>query len=130
MFREIIKEIELENGVERTMFDAVAKIYDDYLPKSLSMNQYELSENFGFEAEQWKKFFKIKEVERAIEVETAGLAEIAARKALERLRSGNAASADIQAAKELLANSKLIKQKTKQPQQVIITRIPEKRERP
>lgn len=127
MFTDIISNIEGLNGMERTMLSSMADIFENNLPDVLYMTHYELEEEFGFTAIQWKRFLKLKEIDRAIEVEVAGIAEIAARQALARLQSGKAASADIQAAKQLLENSKLLKQKVDQPTRVVITRIPAKK---
>lgn len=114
------------NGIEKTTMVSMANTFDNHLPSSLSMNHYELAENLGYAHQKWKQFLKIKEVERLIESEIASIAEIGARKALENLRSGNASSADISAAREVLASSKLLKQKHNQKPLVIISRIPKK----
>ena len=126
MFTDIVSNLDTLSGIEKTLMMSMAETYERHLPHVLYLNHYELAEHLGFTANQWKDFLKTREIDRAIEVEVANLAEIAARQALQRLQSGEAKSADIQAAKELLANSKLLKQKTEQPTRVVITRIPPK----
>src|SRR5699024_6935328 len=107
MFLEIIEQLEI-NQLQRTVYANMAKVYENHLPDSLYLNHYELAEHFGHSHESWNKFLKIKEVDRLIESEIAQIAEIGARQALQRLQSGNAQSSDIQAAKEILSNSKLL----------------------
>lgn len=125
MFIDIVSEMKGDR-LSKTILYGLAKIYGEQLPESLYMNHYQLSEDFGYTPAQWNNFLKLKEVEQVVEAEIAQIAEIGARKALERLQSGSANSADIQAARELLANSKLLRQKNNQRPQLVITRIPKK----
>lgn len=125
MFLEIVRELET-GRVRKTVLHQMASIFESNLPDSLYLNHYQLSTTFGFTHTQWNDFLKIREVNQIVESEIAQIAEIGARYALERLQSGEVSSQDIQAAKELLANSKLLKQKTNQRPQVIITRVPAK----
>lgn len=125
MFVDIVRELDI-NNIDKTLMHHMAKIYEENLPDSLYLNHYQLEEQYGHPPDKWKKFLKIKEVDRLVESEMVQIAEIAARQALARLQSGKAASADIQAAKELLSTSRLLKQKTNQRPQMIITRIPGK----
>lgn len=125
MFIEIVNNIEGDK-MSKTFLYRMAKIYGEYLPDSLYLNHYQLSEEFGFTPMQWNEFLKIKEIDQVIESEIAQIAEIGARHALANLMRGQASSADIQAARELLANSKLLQQKTNQRPQVVLTRIPYK----
>lgn len=125
MFVEIVRQKDMD-GRTKTILETIAKIYEQHLPDSLSMNHYELAEQFGFTSKQWNLFLKDRDINHMIESEMANIAEIGARKALENLQSGKVASADIQAAKEILANSRILKQKTNQRPQVVLTRIPDK----
>ena len=128
MFTDIVSNIELDTAYDRLIIGQMAETYDAHLPESLSFSHYELAENYGFTPMYWKKFLKIKEVNRAIEGEVATIGEAAARKAMERLRSGKAQSSDVSAAKELFANSKILKEKMNNSQKIVITRIPPKKE--
>lgn len=125
VFTDVIDGLDMHQ-TQKTLMYTMAEHYEINLPDSLYLNHYELSEEYGFTPSLWSQFLKIKEIDRLIEAEIAQIAEIGARDALKRLSSGTALSADIQAAKELLANSKLLKQKVNQRQQIIITRIPHK----
>lgn len=125
MFIEIVNKMEGDR-ISKTLMYQMAKDFGDNLPDSLYLNHYQLAEEFGFTPAQWNSFLKIREVDQVIESEIAQIAEIGARYALAQLQSGRAQSADIQAARELLANSKLLQQKTNQRPQVILTRIPKK----
>lgn len=127
MFIDIVRDIEM-SGMEKTIMMSMAEAYEDNMPDVMYLNQYELTESFGFTIGQWKKFLKIKEVNRAIEMEMASVMEVSARQALKQMQSGKSTSADITAAKALLENSKLLKQKLDQPTIVVVTRIPAKRE--
>lgn len=124
---DIVRELPVDNRIQRMLLNNMAKIYEENLPDSLYLNQYQLAENFGYTHQDWNKFLKLKEVDRLIESEIAQIAEIGARHALANLLKGQTNSADIQAAKELLSNSKLLQQKHNQRPQVVITRIPPKR---
>lgn len=126
MFIEVAENIDTGNRIKKMLLVRQATVYAENLPESLYMNHYQLSDDFGFTPKEWIDFLKIKEIDRLIEAEIAQIAEIAARRALSNLESGEANSADIQAAKELLANSKLLKQKHNQRPQVILTRIKDK----
>lgn len=126
MFRELIAENDTLTRIERTIMNELAGIYEDNLPDTLYMNQYHLSHEFGFTHNEWKNFLRNEEVDRLIEAEIAQIAEIGARSALAALQSGHAQAADISAARELIANSRLLQQKHNQRPQVIITRIPAK----
>lgn len=125
MFVEIVSKMEIDR-VRKMLMHQMAQIFENNLPDSLYLNHYELSEEYGFTPSEWNNFLKMKEVDRLVESEIAQIAEIGARHALSNLMKGQANSADIQAAKELLANSRILKQKTNQRPQVVITRIPEK----
>lgn len=125
MFMETVNKMEL-NKVAKTIMYQMAKVFEEHLPETLYMTQYELEDLFGFTHRQWQDFLKVREIDRLVENEIAAIAEIGARRALQRLQSGEASSQDIQAARELLANSKLLKQKTNQHPQIVVTRIPEK----
>lgn len=122
MFTKIIETLDMP-FMRKTLMTHMAQLYEGNLPGSLYLNHYQLAKEFGFTHENWGEFLKIREIDRLIESEIAQIAEIGAREALKRLQSGNAASVDIQAAKELIANSKLIKQRLNQRQQIIITRM-------
>lgn len=125
MFTEIVTKLEM-NRIERTLMYEMATIYEENLPESLYLNQYELANEFGFTHMDWNKFLKVKDIDRLIEAEIAQISEIGARYALGRLQASNASSADIQAARELINNSRLLQQKHNQRAQIIITRIPAK----
>lgn len=125
MFVDIIQGMDL-NGPKKTLLVSMATAYENNLPETLSMNHYELAKELGYSHPEWKEFLKMKEVERLIESEIANIAEIGARRALENLQSGKASSSDIQAAKEVLANSRLLRQKHNQKPLIVITRIPKK----
>src|SRR5690625_5230092 len=125
MFTEIVSQMEM-NNISKMLLHRMAKLYEEHLPDTLYLNHYELSENFGYSPREWNEFLKIREIDQLIEAEIAQITEIGARYALANLQQGQANSADIQAARELLANSKLLQQKHNQRQQVIITRIPAK----
>lgn len=128
MFIEIVRNMESETVSNKLILEGMAKAFEDNLPNTLYLDHYKLADEYGFSAAEWDRFLRIPEVDRMVEREMAQIAEIAARDALKRLSSGKAASADIQAAKELLSNSKLLKQKTNQRPNYIVTRIPEKEE--
>lgn len=125
MFTETVSRLDMPQ-IRKTILHQMAEHYEVHLPDSLYLSHYALSEMFGFTPKEWSDFLKIKEINMLIESEIAQIAEIGARKALQRLQSGTAASADISAARELLANSRLLKQKTNQKQQFILTRVPPK----
>lgn len=125
MFTDVIAE--LEGDQKQKMFlHRMAKLYEEHLPETLYMNHYQLAETFGFTPREWDEFLKIDEIDRLIELEIVQIAEVGARRALERLQSGHANSADVSAARELLATTRLLKMKNNQRPQVIITRIPPK----
>lgn len=125
MFIEAITKMEGDK-LSKTFLYQMAKTFGDHLPDTLYMNHYQLAEEFSFTPIQWNDFLKIKEIDQIIESEIAQIAEIGARHALAQLQTGKANSADIQAARELLANSKLLQQKTNQRPQIVLTRIPKK----
>lgn len=125
MFTDIVEQMDMPQ-VRKLIFHEMAELYEQGLPDTLYMTHYKLEEEFGFRHEEWSQFLKIREINRLIEAEIAQIAEIGARTALQRLQSGQAQSADIQAARELLANSKLLKQKVTQREQFVITRVPPK----
>lgn len=122
MFTDVISNSDLTQA-EKIKYHKLAHIYEDNLPDSLYLNHYELSLNFGHSPSLWNQFLKLREIDRLVQSEIAQIAEIGARRALAKLQSGNFASQDVQAAKELLANSKLIQQNTKQYEKVVLTRI-------
>lgn len=124
--KEIINQVEELSATQRVLFSSMADKFYALLPESLYMNQYQLQEEVGSTHEQWNNFLKIREVDRYIQKEIAGMAEIAARKAISQLQSGGASSSDIQAAKQLLETSKLLKQKTGGVQQIVIMHLPPK----
>lgn len=126
MFAETVSKMELDRVLKMVMH-RMAKIFEEHLPETLYMTHYELQDLFGFTHREWQNFLKLREIDMLVENEIATIAEIGARSALEKLQSGSASSADIQAARELLANSRLLKQKTNQHPQVVVTRIPQKR---
>lgn len=123
MFTEIVQSMELDR-LSKTLMTRMAKLYEQHLPDTLYLNHYQLSEEFGFTPQEWNDFLRQPEIDMLIEAEIAQITEIGARHALAALQSGHANSADIQAARELLANSKLLQQKHNQRQQVVIMRIP------
>lgn len=123
MFVEVIQTMDLSRE-EKIMFHRMAKVYSETLPDSLYLNHYQLAETYGYTAQDWNRFLKMREIDHLIQAEIAQIAEIGARQALQRLQTGNATSPDIQAARELISNSKLIKQKVNQRQHFVITRIP------
>ena len=125
MLIEIVTDIKTDQ-ITKTVLHQMASIYQDNLPDSLYLNQYQLAEQFGFTARQWNEFLKVPEVDLFIEQEVAQIAEIGARKALAKLISGDSDSSDIQAAREILSKSKLIQQRSNQKERVIILRIPNK----
>lgn len=114
--------------IQNLIKNKLNQVFYDNLPHSLYLNAYELSKQFGGTADDWKSFMKDPEVSRFIESEIASLAEVAARRALQSLANGSANSADIQAAKELLANSKLLKSKMSQKQNIVLTYLPQRSE--
>lgn len=126
MFVETVMKMEIDNRIEKTILTEMARTFEGHLPESLYMNHYQLSETFGYEPKQWRDFLKNKEIERLVEAELGIIAEAAARNALASLQSGKASSSDVQAARELLANSKLLQQKHNQKPIVVVTRIPAK----
>lgn len=115
------------NGMEKIVMMRMAENFQNNLPDVLYLSHYELAEKYGSSPTEWKKFLKIREVDRFIEIEIANLAEVAARSALQKLQSGKYSSADIQAARQLIEKSKLLTQKTDQPTMVVLTRVPPKR---
>lgn len=125
MFVDVVRDMNVD-GRTKILLETMAEEYESGLPKTLSMNHYELSDEYGFTPKQWSDFLKNKEIERLVEMEIVNIAEIGARKALDKLQSGNAASSDVSAAREVLASSKLLKQKNDQKPLVVVTRIPAK----
>lgn len=126
MFSEMVSKLEWDSVTEKVIMTEMAKTFEENLPDSLYLNHYQLEKTYGYTANNWKQFLKKREIEMLIESEIAGIAEISARRALQRLEEGGASAPDISAAKELLANSKLLKQKVNTRPQVILTRIPAK----
>lgn len=126
MFIDIIRDVEDIPRVQLMIYEQMAEHYENGLPDTLMLNHYELSEMYGHDPRDWDKFMKIDEIARQIELEIASIAEVGARKAIARLQSGRASSADISAAKEVLNASRLIKQRMNQKPIVVITRIPPK----
>lgn len=124
--KEIIQGIPDLSATQRVLFSSMADKFYQALPESLYMNQYQLQTKIGSTHEQWSQFLKTKEVDRYIQREMASMAEIAARQALANLQSGGASSSDIQAAKQLLETSKLLKIKAGGLQQVVIMHLPPK----
>lgn len=112
----------IQNLIKKKLHDT----YHENLPNSLYLNAYELASSFGGAVQDWKNYLKDPETQRFVESEVASLAEVAARRALQNLSQGTANSADISAAKELLANSKLLKQKLNQRQHIFISYLPNK----
>lgn len=127
MLEEFIMDNQQINNIEKQVFMRMARLYEEGLPETLYMNPYDLEDKYEGSSEQWKKFLRIPEVNRFIEGEIATLTEIAARNSLKQLQSGKASTQDIQAAKELLSSSKLLKSKTQRTQQHVIVRIPAKK---
>lgn len=124
--KNLIQDLPEITPTQRVLFSSMADKFYQKLPESLYMNQYQLQEELGSTHEQWNNFLKIREIDRYIQKEIAGMAEIAARKAISSLQSGGASSSDIQAAKQLLETSKLLKQKTGGVQQIVIMHLPPK----
>lgn len=126
MFVDTLRIVEDVPRIKRMIFEQLAEIYENNLPNSLMLNHYELSEEYGYSPKDWDEFTKLEEIARVIELEIATIAEVGARKAIARLQSGHANSADISAAREVLNASKLIKQRVNQAPRIVITRIPAK----
>lgn len=125
MLQEIIESLNF-TPVKKQIYVKMAEEFEENLPGTLYMTQYDLEETLYGNAQEWREFLKIPEVNRFVEVEMAGLAEIGSRKALQRLQSTDASSPEIQAARQLIDNSKLLKQKVNQFQSFVVTRIPAK----
>ena len=124
MFSAAVNQTEMElTQIQRTLLAKMAQIFESNLPDSLYLNHYLLAEMYGFSPSEWNSFLKIKEIDRLIQAEISVIAEIGARHALANLQKGYASSADVSAAKELLANSKLLQQNLNQRPQIIITRV-------
>lgn len=126
MLEEYIADNEQLSNIDKQVFMRMARLYEEDLPETLYKNPYQLEDEYEGSAEQWKKFLRLPEINRFIETEIATMTEIAARRSLQQLQSGKASTQDIQAAKELLSSSKLLKNKTQRTQQHVIVRIPPK----
>lgn len=98
------------------------KVFRTNLPESLYMSHYELREQFGFTAEQWRIYQR--DNAQFITTEMAALAEPAARRALAKLGNSSVSSQEVSAIKELLAKSKLINEAQHQQERVIVMFVP------
>lgn len=125
MLKEIVESLNM-NSLKKQIYMKMADDFETNLPDSLYYTAYDLTDIFYGNIQEWKEFLKIPEVNRFVETEIAEITEVGARKALSNLQSKNVASADISAAKQLLDNSRLLKQKMNQFQQFVVTRIPAK----
>jgi hypothetical protein len=94
------------------------------MPQTLYLNQYELSDWFGYSHLEWKDYLRMPETNRFIESEIASLTEIAARAALNKLSTGNASSNEVSAIKAILDKSKMLQQSNQSQETIMLTFIP------
>lgn len=100
------------------------EIFHKNLPGTLFLSHYELAQNYGYTAQEWRTFLRDNYL--FIETELAAIAEAEARSALARL--GNASGTEVSAIKALLESSKLINDAQKQAVKVVLTFIPNAKE--
>lgn len=96
-------------------------IFHKYLPSTLYLSHYELAQQFGHTAQEWRTYLRDKHL--FIETELAAIAEAEARSALARL--GNASGQEVAALKAVLEKSKLINDAQRQSVKVMITYLPQ-----
>jgi hypothetical protein len=105
------------------MFDTrqltIDEIFHKYLPGTLYESHYELSKNYGYTPQEWRKY--LRDNSMFIETELAAIAEAESRGALSRL--GNATGTEVSAIKALLETSKLINDSQRQRTKVVLTFI-------
>jgi hypothetical protein len=97
----------------------IDEIFHKYLPSTLYESHYDLSKNYGYTPQEWRKFLRDNSL--FIETELAAIAEAESRGALSRL--GNATGTEVSAIKALLETSKLINDSQKQRTKVVLTFI-------
>jgi hypothetical protein len=96
------------------------EIFHKFLPNTLYMSHYALSEMYGFTSNEWRKF--LRDNQMFIDSELAAIAEAEARSALSRLAT--AGTHEVSALKAVLEKSQLINNAQKQATKVILTHIP------
>lgn len=94
--------------------------FHKFLPSTLYMSHYSLSEAYGNTPEEWRKFLRDNHL--FIESELAAITEAEARSALSRL--GNAGGQEVTALKALLEKSKLINDAQRQNVKVVMHFLP------
>lgn len=97
------------------------QIFHKNLPHTLYQSHYELSKDYGFTPQEWRKFLRDNNI--FIESELAAIAEAEARSALSRL--GNASGQEVTALKAVLEKSKLINDAQRQATKIVLTFIPD-----
>jgi hypothetical protein len=97
----------------------IDEVFHKYLPGTLFESHYELSKNYGYTPQEWRKY--LRDNSMFIETELAAIAEAESRGALSRL--GNATGTEVSAIKALLETSKLINDSQRQRTKVVLTFI-------
>jgi hypothetical protein len=113
-----------------SFYDALEKMtieekFHKFLPDSLFKSHYELSKDYGHTPIEWRTF--IRDNNLFIETELAAIAEAEARSALARL--GQANGTEVQALKAILEKSKMINDAQKQNTKIVLTFIPNTKEK-
>jgi hypothetical protein len=113
-----------------SFYDALEKMtieekFHKFLPDSLYKDHYTLSQDYGHTPQEWRTF--IRDNNLFIETELAAIAEAEARSALARL--GQANGTEVQALKAILEKSKMINDAQKQNTKIVLTFIPNTKEK-
>ena len=130
----IIQELDTLDRIQKQIFMAYAKMFDDNAPRSFYMNHYELADGQtprydgdpkaypghpNTKPEMWERFLDIPEIYRYTNSKIAKLAESDAKKALQSLGQN---SESVPALKELIKSSKAL-QGGKQQQTIIMSYV-------